>query len=96
MFKIAPPSASVKAPRRRHQTVYRIRNGPADEAGLKQRGSLTFGLPPQALWGWYHQGPTKCGSQDTYSDLASQTAWMIRLLYPLPLRQTTETARPYP
>ena len=36
----------------------------------------------------YDQSPTQRGSSYTYSDLAIQTALMMRLLTPLPLRQT--------
>ena len=39
MPKIASSSASVKCPCR-CETVYRVRNGPAYEAGLKQRMGL--------------------------------------------------------
>ena len=91
MPKITLSATSVKtAPsrRRRRQTVYRVRNGAAYDAGLKQRGSLTMGLSPQAIKAWYDQGPTRRGSSYTYSALAIQTALMLRLLYPLPLRQT--------
>ena len=91
MPKIASSSTSVKGSpprRRRRQTVYRIRNWAAYNAGLKQRGSLTLWLTPEALKAWYDQGPTRRGSSYTYSDLAIQTALMLRLLYQLPLRQT--------
>ena len=91
MPKIAASKPAVKAPRRprrRCAPVYRVRNWPAYEAGLKQWGSLTFWITPQALRGWYHQGPMQRGSQDTFSDLAIQTALMWRLVYSLPLRQT--------
>ena len=73
MPKIAASLTAVKAPRRprcRCEPVYWVRNWPAYEAGLKQRGSLTFWITPQALRGWYHQGPTQRGRQYTFSDLA--------------------------
>ena len=89
MPKIASSNTSVKPPRRhRCETLYRVRNWAAYEAGLKQRGSLTFWITPQALRGWYSQGPTQRGAQDTFSVLAIQTALMLRLVYSLPLRQT--------
>ena len=87
MPKIAASKPAIKAPRR-CEPVYRVRNWAAYEAGLKQRGSLTFWITPQALRGWYHQGPTQRGRQNTFSDLAIQTALMLRLVYALPLRQT--------
>ena len=87
MPKIAASKPAIKAPRR-CAPVYRVRNWPAYEAGLKQRGSLTFWITLQALRGWYHQGPTQRGRQNTFSDLAIQTALMLRLVSTLPLRQT--------
>ena len=45
-------------------------------------------LLPQAIKAWYYQGPTRRRSSYTYSALAIQTALMMRLLYPSPLRQT--------
>ena len=89
-------AVSVKASpsrRRRCQTVYRVRNWAAYDEGLKQRGSLTMWLSPQAIKAWYYQGPTQRGSSYTYSALAIQTALMMRLLYPLPLRQTEDFLR---
>ena len=92
MPKITASKTAVKAPRRlrrpRCEPVYRVRNWAAYEAGLKQRGSLTFWITPQALRGWYHQGPTQRGRQNTFSDLAIQTALLLHLVYALPLRQT--------
>lgn len=89
MPKIASSSPSVKVSpprRRRRRTVYRIRNGAAYNAGLKQRGTLTLWLTPDVLK--YDQGPPRRGSSYTYSDLAIQTALTMRLLSHLPLRQT--------
>ena len=89
MSKITLSATSVKpspSRRRRCKTVYRVRNWAAYDAGLKQRGSLTLWLTPQAIK--YDQGPTRRGSSYTYSDLAIQTALMMRLLFHLPLRQT--------
>ena len=63
MPKIAPSSTSVKtSPPRRRQTVYRVQNWAAYDAGLKQRGSLTLWLTPQAIKACYCQGPTQRGS----------------------------------
>ena len=88
MPKITASKTAVKSPRRpRCAPVYRVRNWAAYEAGLKQRGSLTFWITPQALRGWYHQGPTQRERPYTFFDLAIQTALMLRLVYALPLRQ---------
>ena len=73
---------------RRSKVVYRVRNWPAYDAGLQQRGSLTVWCTPQAVQAWYYQGPPQRGAQYTFSAVAIQTAWTLRLLYHLPLRQT--------
>ena len=73
---------------RRSKVVYRVRTWPAYDAGLQQRGSLTVWCTPQAVQAWYYQGPPQRGAQYTFSEVAIQTAWTLRLLYHLPLRQT--------
>ena len=53
-----PPSVKPhRRSRRRSQVVYRVRNWPAYDAGLQQRGSLTVWFTPQAVEAWYYQGP---------------------------------------
>ena len=80
-------SSAVKPRRRRRaQVPYRVRNWPAYNAGLKQRGSLTVWVPPDLADVWYYQGPTKRGAQYTFSDVAIQTVLMLRMNH-LPLRQ---------
>ena len=84
-----PPSVKPhRRSRRRSQVVYRVRNWPAYDAGLQQRGSLTVWFTPQAVEAWYYQGPRQRGAQYTFSEVAIQTALILRLLYHLPLRQT--------
>ena len=68
--------------------MYRVRNWPDYDAGLQQRGSLTVWFTPQAVEAWYYQGPRQRGAQYTFSEVAIQTALILRLLYHLPLRQT--------
>ena len=63
-------------------------NWPDYDAGLQQRGSLTVWFTPQAVEAWYYQGPRQRGAQYTFSEVAIQTALILRLLYHLPLRQT--------
>lgn len=91
MSKVSSSTFSVK-PRRRlgcgSQVVYRVRNWPAYEAGLKQRGSLTVWFSPRVVQAWYYQGSSQRGAQYIFSALAIQTALTLRLLYHLPLRQT--------
>ena len=62
MAKLSSCSSAVKPRRRpRAQVPYRVRNWPAYNAGLKQRGSLTVWVPPDLADVWYYQGPTKRG-----------------------------------
>ena len=68
--------------------MYRVRNWADYEAGLQPRGSLTVWCTPQAVQDWYYQGPPQRGAQYTFSEVTIQTAWTLRLLYHLPLRQT--------
>ncbi len=90
MPKVSSPSPSVKPRRRRRRckVVYRVRNGPAYEAGLKQRGSLTVWFSRHVVPAWYYQGPPQRGAQYTFSDIALPTALTLRLLYALPPRPT--------
>ena len=48
-YRLAPLPSSPIADRRRSQVVYRVRNWPAYDAGLQQRGSLTVWFTPQAV-----------------------------------------------
>ena len=68
--------------------MYRVRNWPAYDAGLKQRGSLTVWCGSDLAQTWYYQGPNQRGAQYTFSDVAIQTVLTLRLVYHLPLRQT--------
>ena len=92
MAKLSSCSPAVKPRRRRRRgprakVPYRIRNWPAYNAGLKQRGSLTVWVPCDLAEVWYYQGPTTRGAQYTFSDIAIQTVLTLRLIYHLPLRQ---------
>ena len=80
-----PPA--VKSRRRGVKEQYRLRNWPAYNAGLKQRGSLTVWCSPDVADGWYYQGPNKRGAQYTFSDVAIQTVLTLGMIYHLPLRQ---------
>ena len=91
MANLSSGPSSVKpgrSPRRGSNVVYRVRNWADYEAGLQQRGSLTVWFTPQAVEAWYYQGPRQRGAQYTFSEVAIQTALILRLLYHLPLRQT--------
>ena len=92
MAKLSSCSRAVKPRRRRRrgphaQVPYHIRNWPAYNAGLKQRGSLTVWVPADLAEVWYYQGPNQRGAQYTFSDIAIQTVLTLRMIYHLPLRQ---------
>ena len=66
---------------------YRTLNWPAYNAALRERGSLTVWFDPRAPW---HAAPSgKRGGQAVYSDAAIQACLTIKVLFGLPLRQTT-------
>ena len=68
-------------------TRYRTLNWSADDASLRERGSLTVGFDPDMAW---HAAPSgKRGRQQTFSDAAIQACLTIKVLFGLPLRQTT-------
>ncbi|WP_296082158.1 IS5 family transposase [Rhizobium sp. SG2393] len=58
------------------------------EAGLRQRGSLTLWMTPEALSSWQAPKRMTRGGQPRYSDLAIETAQMLGLVFGLRLRQT--------
>jgi hypothetical protein len=63
---------------------YRIRNGSEYNAGLKQRGSLTFWLEESVLEQWVVEEVSgKRGASILYSDLAMQTMAPLKTVYRL-------------
>src|SRR3978361_1242113 len=75
------------ADRRHHipKMVFKVRNWPAYEAGLRRRGSLTLWIEDAALACWQTRGP---GGQARYTNVAIQTSLMLRTVFRLALRQT--------
>jgi transposase len=70
------------------KATYRIRNWSEYNAGLKQRGSLTFWVDESALEDWidpYLSG--KPGASITYSDLAIMTMATVKAVYRMAGRQ---------
>jgi hypothetical protein len=65
----------------------RITNWPAYEAGLRQRGDVTFWLDEAALSGWQAPRRTSRGGQRIYSDLAIEVVLTLRLVFHLVLHQ---------
>jgi len=68
-------------------TRYRTRNWSAYNAALRERGSLTVWFDPSTPW--HAKSSGKRGGQPVYSDAAIQACLTIKVLFGLPLRQTT-------
>jgi hypothetical protein len=85
------PQSTRRSRRRRRprrKNIYRIANWPAYNAGLKARGRVGFWLAPEAIAGWYYEGPQQRGGAYQYSDAAIETGLLVRLVYHLAWRQT--------
>ncbi len=67
---------------------YRVRNWPAYESSLRERGNLTLWFSEDAIVAWHAPASGKPGGQRVYSDLAIETALTVRAVYHLGLRQT--------
>lgn len=68
-------------------TRYRTLNWSSYNASLRERGSLTVWFDPGMAW---HAAPSgRRGRQQTFSDAAIQACLTIKVLFGLPLRQTT-------
>ena len=66
---------------------YRTLNWSSYNASLRERGSLTVWFDPNMAW---HAAPSgKRGRQQIFSDAAIQACLTIKVLFGLPLRQTT-------
>ena len=74
-------------------TRYRTLNWSSYNASLCERGSLTVWFAPGMAW---HAAPSvKRGRQQTFSDASIRACLMIRVLFGLPLRQTTVRRWPH-
>ena len=67
---------------------YRVRNWRDYEAGLRKRGDLAIWFSEEALRDWHPSVDPKPGGQRHYSDMAIETALIVRTVYGLALRQT--------
>ena len=69
--------------------TYRIRNWSEYNASLKQRGSLTIWVSPEAVKNWTTDELTgEPGASPTYTDLAIEALATVQAIYGLPGRQT--------
>ena len=73
-----------RIPKQRH----RVTNWRADDASLRQRGSLTVWFTEEAIAAWRAEPRTTRGGQPWYSPLAILTALTLRTVFRLALRQT--------
>ncbi|THH34218.1 IS5/IS1182 family transposase, partial [Aliishimia ponticola] len=68
-------------------TKYKTTNWSAYNDALKRRGSLTLWFDPEMIW---RAPPTgKRGRQPSFSDAAIEMCLTMKVLFGLPLRQTT-------
>lgn len=68
-------------------TKYKTKNWSTYNEALKRRGSLSIWFDPEMVWTPPPSG--KRGRQSQFSDAAIQTCLTIKVLFGLPLRQTT-------
>src|SRR3954465_7462031 len=67
---------------------HKVTNWPADDASLRQRGSLTIWFTDEAIGAWAAEPRTTRGGQPWYSELAILTALTLRAVFRLAYRQT--------
>ena len=68
-------------------TTYKTRNWAEYNLSLKQRGSLAIWFDPEMVWEAAPSG--RRGRQQAYCDAAIQACLTLKVLFGLPLRQTT-------
>lgn len=68
-------------------TKYKTKNWPWYNISLRQRGSLSVWFDPEMVWVPPPSG--KRGRQCSFSDAAIQTCLTLKVLFGMPLRQTT-------
>ena len=68
--------------------LYKIGNWCQYSAALINRGSLSLLVSDKAIQNWNSNKTHIPGKQRKYSDLAIESAMLVRAMYKLPLRQT--------
>jgi hypothetical protein len=68
-------------------TKYKTRNWSEYNLSLKKRGSLSIWFDPEMVW--EASLSVRRGRQQAYSDAAIQGCLTLKVLFGLPLRQTT-------
>ena len=77
----------------KYKTPYRVGNWREYERVLVQRGDVTLWLSADATDAWRPSPSGRPGGQKQFSDVAIETALVLRLVFGLPLRQTEEVVR---
>ena len=72
----------------KYKTKYRVKNWPAYDIALKDRGDITIWFDKESICAWNAPPSGRPGGQRKYSDLAIVTALTLRTVFHLPLRQT--------
>jgi hypothetical protein len=67
---------------------YQVKNWGEYDQARQERGSLTLWVTPEALAAWHPLPMGKRGRTRQYSDLASETGHLLRLVFGQPWRQT--------
>ena len=70
------------------QNTYRVRNWSDYNAGLEQRGSITFWISEDIIAKWHSEEKSgKRGASNYYSDIAIETVVVIKSIYGIAGRQ---------
>lgn len=80
-------SKQAKSKKASRKSKYRIENWATYNNALRDRGSLTVWVSPEALAQWNDHRPRHRGAPFQYSDLAIQTMLTLMAVYDLQLRQ---------
>ena len=72
----------------KYKTKYRVKNWPAYDLALRDRGDITVWFDEESICAWNAPPTGRPGGQRRYSDLAIVTALTLRTVFHLPLRQT--------
>jgi hypothetical protein len=72
----------------KYKTAYRVKNWAEYDKALRDYRDITLWISQDAIDSWTPPQIGKRGAQPVYSDLATETALSLRLLFDLPSRQT--------
>ena len=72
----------------KYKTKYRVKNWPAYDIFLRNRGDITIWFDKESICAWNARPTGRPGGQRRYSDLAIVTSLTLRTVFHLPLRQT--------